>query len=548
MVGEMSKRRLTVSKTWSSGALIVAVSLFVALFSNVAFFRVAINTFGVSADSILFIASLLVFITSIFILVLSAVCHRMLVKPLLIVFLLVSSAIAYYTNKYGTVFDYHMIGNVFQTNAAEAYDLFNYQLVLYVALLGLLPSLFIYCAPLEHPHWKTETLARIKLLASAASALGVVYLAFGGHYASMMREQQTLVRLINPTYALYSAIKLASRSMQSVAPGHVIVGADAKTPSNDADHELVIMVVGESVRADHWSLNGYGRETTPLLKREEIVNFPNFWSCDTSTATSVPCMFSHYGRAKFDVIRAKAADNALDILQRAGVSVLWRDNNSSSKGVADHVTYQAFSTPRTNPVCDEAECRDEGMLRGLQEYIDRQKGDVLIVLHQMGNHGPAYYKRYPARFEKFTPTCKTNDLGACSPEEISNAYDNAILYTDYFLSKVIELLKRNDDRFETAMLYVSDHGESLGELGVYLHAMPFFLAPEAQKHVPAVMWFGKNIKHDLRLENVEERRKRRWSHDNIFATLLGLFEIQSDAYNPQMDMLEHSATELSAAN
>lgn len=239
------------------------------------------------------------------------------------------------------------------------------------------------------------------------------------------------------------------------------MGNDAKTPSNDPDRELVIMVVGETGRADHWSLNGYGHETNPLLSREDVINFPDFWSCGTFTSYSVPCMFSRLGREQFTPEKAKDEDNVLDILQRAGVSVLWRDNNSNSKGVADRVAYEDFKKPDKNPVCDEGECRDEGMLHGLQEYIDAQKGDIMIVLHQMGNHGPAYYKRYPKAFERFTPACQTNDLGSCSKEEINNAYDNAIIYTDYFLSKAIALLKRNDKKFETAMLYVADHGESL---------------------------------------------------------------------------------------
>ncbi len=306
------------------------------------------------------------------------------------------------------------------------------------------------------------------------------------------------------------------------------------------------MVVGETARADHWGLNGHSPDTTPLLRREGVVNFPDFWSCDTSTAKSVPCMFSNLGRAKFDRRTVVGRDNALDILARSGVSVLWRDNNSSSKGVADRVTYQDYKTAKLNPMCDDGECRDVGMLQNLQDYIDAQKGDILIVLHQMGNHGPAYYKRYPKEFERFTPVCRTNDLGSCTEEEIHNTYDNAILYTDYFLSETIALLKKNDSKFETAMFYVSDHGESLGEYGMYLHATPYALAPDTQKHVPAVMWFSEGIKHDLKLDTIAERSRRRWSHDNVFATLLGLFAIRSEAYPAEMDILEHAAEELSA--
>lgn len=176
------------------------------------------------------------------------------------------------------------------------------------------------------------------------------------------------------------------------------------------------------------------------------------------------------------------------------------------------------------------------MLVGLQEYIDEQKtGDIMIVLHQMGIHGPAYYKRYPASFEKFTPVCRTNELEECSKEEISNAYDNALLYTDYFLSQVIALLKNYSDRFEAAMLFVSDHGESLGEFNVYLHGLPFKIAPEGQKHIAAVFWFSDNFKLDK--EALRQKSSEFFSHDNLFHTILGLMEVQTDIYDRSLDMI-----------
>ncbi len=95
------------------------------------------------------------------------------------------------------------------------------------------------------------------------------------------------------------------------------------------------------------------------------------------------------------------------------------------------------------------------------------------------------------------------------------------------------------------MLYVSDHGESLGEYGVYLHASPYFIAPDAQKHIAAVMWLGETIKNKLKLDGMEERSRRRWSHDNVFATLLGLFEVRSQAYASDMDLFERAQVQLS---
>jgi len=178
-----------------------------------------------------------------------------------------------------------------------------------------------------------------------------------------------------------------------------------------------------------------------------------------------------------------------------------------------------------------------GMLAGLQDFIDGQQGDILIVLHQMGNHGPAYYKRYPQAFEVFTPVCANNQLEACRNEEIANAYDNAVLYTDFFLTQVIRLLKRNDNVFQTSLIYMSDHGESLGEGGLYLHGMPYFIAPDEQKHVAAFMWFGQSAKNAIDTEALQQVAGNRFSHDNLFHTLLGLMKVKTSIYAAGKDIL-----------
>ncbi|MDP5040476.1 MAG: sulfatase-like hydrolase/transferase, partial [Paraglaciecola sp.] len=229
-----------------------------------------------------------------------------------------------------------------------------------------------------------------------------------------------------------------------------------------------------------------------------VIIYPNISSCGTSTAISVPCMFSFSGRDDFDVDTSAKTENAFDVLAKAkgGLSVLWRDNNSDSKGVAIRQQIEDFRTSQNNTLCDD-ECRDVGMLVGLQEYIDQQAKDIFIVLHQMGSHGPAYFKRYPKAFEIYRPACQTAELSQCSDEEIINAYDNTIVYTDYFLSQVIALLKNNTEQFETSMIYVSDHGESMGENGIYLHGLPYSFAPDSQTKVPLVVWTDVNSDIDI---------------------------------------------------
>jgi lipid A ethanolaminephosphotransferase len=390
--------------------------------------------------------------------------------------------------------------------------------------------------PVRWQGWRDESAARLKLIVATLLLVTATVLLFGSFYASFLREHKELRQRANPVYFMHSAIKFATRSLQSVNAGPiVIVGGDAAIPPTDQSRELVILVVGETARADHFSLNGYERDTNPRLREKNVFSLTDFHACGTSTAVSVPCMFMLDGEAK-NTLEINKQENLLDVLQRSGVNVLWRDNNSDSKGVAVRVQYEDFRSPKNNPVCD-VECRDEGMLVGLQQYIDlHPRGDILIVLHQMGNHGPAYHKRYPPAFEKFTPACRDSDLSRCTSEEIVNAYDNAILYTDHFLSKTIELLQKNDSKFETGLFYVSDHGESLGENGLYLHGLPKSIAPSAQLNVPAVMWFGSKFRA-VTPSALRDKSKMRFSHDNVFHTVLGFFEIESETYRPVKDIL-----------
>lgn len=437
---------------------------------------------------------------------------------------------------YDIVVDTHMIENIMQTDLHESMDLFSIGQVLYFLILGVLPSIVIYRLNLERLSFKAAIIEKLKTIGFTLGIIVVIIFGFSKFYTSFFREHKPLRLYTNPTYYLYSIEKYIQESFFHPITGLKHTGHDAKIPTPDTDRELIILVVGEAARWDHFSLNGYQRQTNPLLVKEDIVNFSNFTSCGTETAVSVPCMFSYAGREKYDKEEALHTENVLDVLAQAGINVLWRDNNSDSKGVAVRLPYEDYKTPEKNTMCEDGECRDEGMLVGLQEYIDAHpKGEIVIVLHQMGNHGPAYYKRYPKSFEKFSPVCKSNQLEQCTQSQITNAYDNAILYTDYFLSKVIGLLKANDEKFATAMFYVSDHGESLGENGLYLHGFPYAIAPEAQKHVPAVMWFGKQ--YEIKKEIVKRNASKAYNHDFLYHTMLGMLEVNTSIYRPELDIL-----------
>jgi len=507
-----------------SYSIILISSAFLLATANVTFFRhvSAIYPWHENAD---FLISITLFLAAILIFVQSAFCLFLPTRLFVSVCILFSAITGYFTDHFGAVIDIDMLTNVLETNISESSDLISYELLFRLLVLGVFPIVLIWYFPYQNSRlWRRFSLTALMAVTSLSTALLIVYIS-NDQYASFFRAHKPVRYYTNPVYPIYSIGKLiALTSRSSEVAGYTQLKTDVSI-INDQDRELVILVVGETARTDHFSLNGYHRPTNPILKQQDnLISYSKISSCGTSTAISVPCMFAYATRDQFSTATAAHTENILDLLHRAGVNILWRDNNSSSKGVATRHSYQNFRDPAVNPVCD-LECRDIGMLRGLQDYIDAQTGDILIVLHQMGSHGPAYYKRYPAEFEYFKPACQSIELSSCSQEELINAYDNSIRYTDFFLSKVINLLKLNSPRFETSMLYVSDHGESLGESGLFLHGLPYSIAPEAQTMVPTIVWVGSSSDIDypksLALKDVPN------SHDVLFDTLLTLFEVKT---------------------
>lgn len=517
--------------------LIVAVAVFLTAFANLSFFSRVTQVYPLATHA-LPVASLALALVAVQVLILGVLAIGRATKAVLIGVLFLSALAAYFMDSFGIVINREMLENAAQTHPGEALDLLTGKLALYLIVLGLLPALLIARLPIVTQNPPRALLTRLGLLVAALALLVGGVLSFGSFYASFAREHKELRSHANPGYPLYALARFAQARWRTPDDAPLaVIGADARIAPHE-DRELVILVIGETARADHFALNGYARDTNPALVKESalaknaVLSLDNLHACGTSTAVSVPCMFSLAGSRGED----QRQENLLDVMQRAGVHVLWRDNNSDSKGVALRVPYADFKSPAVNPVCD-TECRDEGMLAGLQDVIDRQpKGDILIVLHQMGNHGPAYYKRYPPAFEVFKPACQSKDLSQCSPQEIVNAYDNALRYTDHFLAQAIALLKKNDAKFETALFYVSDHGESLGEGGTWLHGLPKAIAPDAQLHVPAILWFGENF-DEVDRAALAKKRSLPFTHDHLFHTLLGFMEIETAIYQPEMDIL-----------
>ena len=524
----------------SGFALCLGVAAFLALAGNLAFWRALIAL--VPADSlgnVGFLASTFVILLVLLGLLLLLFAYRFVLKPAAIAALLVAAVCAHFMSAYGVVIDRAMIQNVAETDAGEVGELLTAGLAFHVLLLGVLPALAVARVPVRFGSLRRE--ARARALAALAG-LALCAVLVGAHFKEFSligREHRELRLLLNPTSPLYAAVRFLrghAREPEAVAP--IATDARRATPASGARPLLVVLVVGETARAASFSLNGYGRDTNPRLAALPVINFPQVSACGTSTAVSVPCMFSPYGRAGYSDRKAKSHESLLDVLQRVGVSVLWRDNNSGCKSTCDRVLRQTEAELALPRLCTGRACFDEVLVESLPSFVDALRSDALIVLHMQGSHGPAYALRSPPAFKKFTPECTSADLRGCGREAIVNAYDNTIVYTDFVLSRLIGVLQQEAGRFDAAMLYVSDHGESLGEGGLYLHGLPWLLAPEEQKHVPMLLWLSEGFGPHRGIDRtcLEERREAPYSHDHLFHSVLGLFEVRTALYAPDFDL------------
>ena len=514
--------------------LITVVTVYLVATANIGFFRQVLAIYPF-ADNMGFIISLSSLLFGLMWLLFQLLCYRPTAKAVLIAMVLIAAICGYFTDAYGTIFDRGMLVNSLQTDQAEAMGLMAPSFVIRLLLLGVLPAFIISKIRIKRLSIGQSIVQKAMTLITSIALIAVCLLPFGDQYASFFRQHKMVRSYANPITPIYSVIKLGTDYIDELRRPDTMTAhaVDAKrtTTVGNVKPKLMVFVVGETVRADHIGLNGYKRDTMPLLaKQADIYSFKEASSCGTSTAYSVPCMFSYANRKDYDIDTAEYNENVLDTLNKQGVNVVWRDNNSSSKGVADRVTFVDYKTPEVNPNCD-VECRDIGMLDGFDTLVKSDTGvkaavkpqDTLILLHQMGNHGPAYYKRYPKEFEEYKPVCMTNELSKCDDQSVINGYDNAIRYTDYFLDNVIETLKPYQQDYDVVMVYISDHGESLGENNVYLHGLPYSIAPNAQKQVPVIIWSPNGNSIDSK--SLSAMTDQPVSHDFITPSLLSFFNI-----------------------
>ncbi|ASJ72344.1 phosphoethanolamine transferase [Granulosicoccus antarcticus] len=535
-------------KVWrlslSAPQLIVLIVLWVCLVDNVALWSELYSRLSpIGASAIGYGLSLLALMVMLLVIPMLLLGQRYVLKPILVLLLIVSAMLAYFTRKLGVVYDMEMIRNITETvkdgNTQEGMELLSFSMVLFLIPTALVPAMFVLFTKVDYGSFWRDSTGRIGW-AAAVVVVAVVMVMFNFKYITYFsRENADLEVYLTPFFPIKTTSQLIQRKQEASKFVFTELGDDALKPVTSAARKVGIMVVGETARRGNFSLNGYPRETNPELSQRNIINFDNVTSCGTSTAFSVPCMFSFLGQSEYTPEKAAQQSNVLDVLEKAGVKTVWVDSNSSCKGVCNRIenTNLLKNADVSNPLFVDGAWHDEVLLENVDQYLDSTQGDVLLVLHTMGSHGPAYYRRYPESFARFTPFCQSKAPQDCSSEEIVNAYDNTILYTDYILASLIDRLDaRNDSSF---LLYASDHGESLGENGIYLHGLPRFIAPAVQQEVPMLAWLSPELMRERNwsiLPNGVTQVQLPLTHDNISTSLLGLYEISSSLYKPELNL------------
>lgn len=464
-------------------------------------------------------------------------------KPLMILLTLGCAGATYFMYTYGAVIDQNMMVNIFETNSQEATALVTPQMLLWIAIIGLIPSIALLFIRIRTGKWWYTLLMRVAAILGALMVIILVASVFYKDYASLFRNNKAIVKMVTPANYVSAIAKYSKNRWFAGDQTLVRIGEDAhKGPLILAQKKktVLVLVIGEASRAENYSLNGYGRETNPQLKKQNMINFPQASSCGTETAVSVPCMFSGMPRKKYDADLARHQEGLLDVLAHAGVNLLWRENDGGCKGACDRIPHTDMTQWKLDQFCKDKSCIDDVNLHRLDNVLDGLKQDSVLVIHLMGSHGPAYYQRYPQEYRQFTPTCDTNQIQDCAHQALMNTYDNTILYTDSVVSKTIDALKARQTTMNTALVYLSDHGESLGENGLYLHGTPYMLAPTQQTHIPFMFWLSPDYVNNFDVNEPclrDQAAKTAVSQDNLFSTVLGMMNVKSAVYQPQMDII-----------
>ena len=534
-----AEERFTVTTTVEP--VLLVASAFFGLAANRPFFAAALRGHDAGEPATwAFVAAVTALLVAVHFILMALVCNRWTLKVVLAPLIVATALTSYFMARYGVFFDAAMVRNVLHTHVAEARELLAPALLPHLALYAIAPLVLLWRVRVVHTPLPRAALTRVAWLLAALVVGVVALLVVFQPFASLMRNHREARYLITPGNVVVSLISVLGRETRAAATPRQSIGTDARPGPSWALRRkplLLVLVVGETARAANWGLNGYARQTTPQLTAMPVINFPHVTSCGTNTEVSLPCMFAPHGRRDYDEARIRGSESLLHVLSRAGVAVHWRDNQSGCKGVCDGLSNDSVQALNAPGLCHNGQCLDEGLLQGLEARLATAQGTQLLVLHQLGNHGPPYFRRYPPPFARFVPACNHDDLALCSRQEIVNAYDNALLYTDHVLGQLITQLSAHADGVDSMLLYVSDHGESLGEGGLFLHGMPYAIAPDVQTQVPMLMWLSSGTPGSIGVDApcLRHQASKDLTHDHLFHTVLGLLDVRTALYEPRWD-------------
>lgn len=470
------------------------------------------------------------------------VSFKWIQRPVFALVFILSSAAMYFSNALNVYFDYTMIQNLFETDYREASELLIQPLVLSIVLLGLIPCIFIFKIQVYYKPWLKQMLQNTALsIISLGAALASAGPYYANHSSFIRNHNIALSESLLPTsYAISTASYLKK---QLVGKNKVRRPIDAHPRQSPKWHQYdkplaLVFILGETARASSFSLQSHS-ESEFMGGIEKLFYYSNFSSCGTSTVVSVPCMFSTYSKDDFSRSMRLEYENVIDIALRSGFNTHWLDNHNGCKGVCEGIGINYVSKQESSAFFNDDQFFDEALVEGLADRITRTGGNQVRVLHQLGSHGPAYYKRVPEEFLVSEPSCRSSDLSQCETEAIKNTYNDTVRYTEYLIAKAIKELESISQTHDTVLIYVSDHGESTGENGLYLHGIPMFLAPQEQTHVPALVWLSDTYIASRSIDTgcLKKHLNDEYSHDNISHTLISLLDIESSAYQSELDIL-----------
>ena len=427
-------------------------------------------------------------------------------------FTLIGDAIMlYFVNTYDVLVTDSMMGNVFNTRYSEASGYFSLSAVLYVVFLGILPATLLILQQIDY-----KSLKRFGINTGIALATMVAMVAINiNNFTWIDRHATKLGSLLMPWSYTVNSVRYYNAERKRNQKEILLPDATI----TNSRKEVVVIIIGESARSQNFSLYGYDKKTNPLLENQAVTALAAK-SAATYTTAGVKAILDH-----------KPTDKLYEILPnylyRAGVDVIWRTANWGEPPVHIEKYQKVADLKAAYPDADDGY---DGILTvGLKEVVESSTADkVLIVLHTSTSHGPTYYSKYPSEFEHFTPVCTTVEMAKAVPEELINAYDNTILYTDYLVNEVIESMKSLTD-YRSCVMFISDHGESLGENNLYMHGVPMAMAPKEQVEIPFIVWTSDSSK----IKAIDEAGQY-----HVFHSTMDFLSIDSPVYDSQMSIFE----------